>query len=65
MEKRGTMIRVPLELAKVLDELIPLVQVDPEYLAFGEVTRSDVARLCMAKGAAHLRGKYMGGTRKG
>lgn len=63
-ENRGTMVRVPQELADALDALIPLLQKDHEYAAFGQVTRSDVARLAMSKGIASLRGKYTGGSRK-
>ena len=51
-------LRVPEAIVKRADSLVRRLARDPEITALGVPTRSDVVRLAITHGLAHLESKY-------
>jgi hypothetical protein len=64
-EKIGTSMRIPADLLKRADRLVPLLAAVPTVAAMGQVTRAKVLGLALAHGLAVLEAEYAKGKPKG
>jgi hypothetical protein len=58
MTEKQIAIRLPEEWLRRVENLIPQVQANPEFEAFGKAKRSTVLRLAIAKGLQQLEAEY-------
>jgi hypothetical protein len=51
-------VRIPDDLARRLDRLVPKIGKDPNLAALGRVSRSAVVKLALVRGVAALEAEY-------